>query len=149
MRAATSNSTVGSLQEPWPANGSQNMTNINLQDNFSALSQRRGWCWLLASTALLVAFAAPLGISQEPATPTQAVADGSETQRASAILAGGCFWCVETDFEKLPGVLEVVSGYTGGRSENPTYENYKSGGHREAVFVMYDPTKVTYAGRLV
>ncbi len=66
--------------------------------------------------------------------------------RASAVFAGGCFWCVETDFEKLPGVVDVISGYTGGRSQNPTYETYKSGGHREAVFVMYDPTQVTYAG---
>jgi peptide methionine sulfoxide reductase msrA/msrB len=69
-----------------------------------------------------------------------------ESERASAILAGGCFWCVETDFEKLPGVVNVISGYTGGRTKNPTYENYATGGHREAVFVMYDPSQVSYAG---
>src|SRR5690606_37241181 len=57
-----------------------------------------------------------------------------------------CFWCVETDFEKAPGVIDVISGYSGGRSKQPTYENYGSGGHREVVFVMYDPTVITYAG---
>ena len=66
--------------------------------------------------------------------------------RASAVFAGGCFWCVESDFEKAPGVVEIVAGYSGGRLKNPTYKNYASGGHREAVFVVYDPTKVTYAG---
>jgi len=62
-----------------------------------------------------------------------------------ATLAGGCFWCVEADFEKLPGVVAVVSGYTGGRGDNPTYENYGSKGHVEAVQIFYDPAKVTYA----
>ncbi len=66
--------------------------------------------------------------------------------RASAVFAGGCFWCVESDFEKLPGVIDIVSGYSGGRSKNPTYRNYASGGHREAVFIVYDPTQITYAG---
>lgn len=74
--------------------------------------------------------------------------EGAEetTRRASAIFAGGCFWCVETDFEKCPGVVDVISGYSGGRTQNPTYQNYASGGHREVVFVMYDPTQVNYAG---
>jgi len=66
--------------------------------------------------------------------------------RASAVFAGGCFWCVESDFEKAPGVVDIIAGYSGGRSKNPTYKNYASGGHREAVFVVYDPTKITYAG---
>lgn len=66
--------------------------------------------------------------------------------RASAVFAGGCFWCVESDFEKAPGVVDVISGYSGGRTENPNYDNYASGGHREVVFVVYDPTQVTYAG---
>ena len=48
----------------------------------------------------------------------------------TATLAGGCFWCVESDFEKLPGVVEAVSGYTGGRGDNPTYENYGPKGAR-------------------
>ncbi len=63
---------------------------------------------------------------------------------AVATLAGGCFWCVESDFEKVPGVVKVVSGYTGGSRPNPTYENYADSGHVEAVQVYYDPRKVTY-----
>ena len=51
------------------------------------------------------------------------------------MLAGGCFWCVEADLEKLPGVISVVSGYAGGTTEHPTYENYAAGGHREVVEV--------------
>jgi len=63
-----------------------------------------------------------------------------------ATFAGGCFWCVEADFEKVPGVLEAVSGYTGGHKENPTYEEVCAGGtgHVEAVRVVYDPEQVTY-----
>jgi peptide methionine sulfoxide reductase msrA/msrB len=61
-----------------------------------------------------------------------------------ATLAGGCFWCVESDLEKAPGVLKVVSGYTGGPGENPNYENYGNKGHVEAVQVFYDPSKITY-----
>jgi peptide methionine sulfoxide reductase msrA/msrB len=61
-----------------------------------------------------------------------------------ATVAGGCFWCVESDLEKVPGVLKVVSGYTGGSGENPTYENYGKKGHVEAVQVFYDPSKITY-----
>jgi len=60
-----------------------------------------------------------------------------------AIFAGGCFWCMESDFEKLNGVSDVVSGFTGGTVENPTYKgNHK--GHYEAVEVTYDPKKVSY-----
>jgi peptide methionine sulfoxide reductase msrA/msrB len=61
-----------------------------------------------------------------------------------ATVAGGCFWCVESDLEKAPGVLKVVSGYTGGSGKNPTYENYGKKGHVEAVQVFYDPSKITY-----
>jgi len=63
-----------------------------------------------------------------------------------ATFAGGCFWCTESDFEKVEGVIEVVSGYTGGHKENPTYEQVCSGrtGHYEAVQVVYDPEKISY-----
>lgn len=63
-----------------------------------------------------------------------------------ATLAGGCFWCLESAMEKLEGVIEAVSGYTGGHTENPTYEQVSSGstGHYEAVEVTYDPDKITY-----
>jgi peptide methionine sulfoxide reductase msrA/msrB len=64
----------------------------------------------------------------------------------TATFAGGCFWCTESDFEKVDGVVEVISGYIGGQKENPTYGEVSAGGtgHAEAVQVVYDPTKVTY-----
>jgi peptide methionine sulfoxide reductase msrA/msrB len=64
----------------------------------------------------------------------------------TATFAGGCFWCTEADFEKVPGVVKVISGYAGGQKKNPTYEEVSSGttGHVEAVQVYYDPSKVTY-----
>jgi peptide-methionine (S)-S-oxide reductase len=67
-------------------------------------------------------------------------------EKASAVFAGGCFWCEETAFEGLPGVLSVTSGYTGGQVKNPTYEQVSGGGtgHAESVEVVYDPAKTTY-----
>ena len=59
------------------------------------------------------------------------------------ILAGGCFWCMESDFEKLEGVSDVISGFTGGTLENPTY-NGNHQGHYEAVEITYDPSKLSY-----
>lgn len=72
--------------------------------------------------------------------------DTPSPQREIAIFAGGCFWCLEADMEKRPGVIQVESGYTGGRSTNPTYEQVSSGitGHAEAVRVTYDPAKISY-----
>lgn len=71
----------------------------------------------------------------------QAKAEGTET----LTVAGGCFWCVEADFEKVEGVHEVVSGYTGGTVKNPTYKQVVGGGtgHYEAVEILYDPAKVS------
>ncbi|MGC2424333.1 MAG: peptide-methionine (S)-S-oxide reductase MsrA [Nitrospirota bacterium] len=63
----------------------------------------------------------------------------------TAIFAGGCFWCMTPPFEKLPGVVKVISGYTDGHTKNPTYENYAEGGHVEAVEVTYDPSRITYS----
>ncbi|MCU0903711.1 MAG: peptide-methionine (S)-S-oxide reductase MsrA [Tabrizicola sp.] len=60
----------------------------------------------------------------------------------TAIVAGGCFWCVESDFEKVKGVSEVVSGYTGGDLQNPTYRNHD--GHYEAVEISFDPGVISY-----
>ena len=66
--------------------------------------------------------------------------------QAVATFAGGCFWCVESDFDGVPGVLETESGYTGGTLENPTYKQVTGGntGHYEAVRITYDPAKVSY-----
>ncbi|MEO0608263.1 MAG: peptide-methionine (S)-S-oxide reductase MsrA [Pseudomonadota bacterium] len=83
---------------------------------------------------MLTAFAenAPAGVSQNANLET-------------AIFAGGCFWCVESDFDKVDGVLETVSGYTAGNSTNPTYKTHTKDGHLEAVKVVYDASKVEYA----
>jgi peptide-methionine (S)-S-oxide reductase len=90
----------------------------------------------LASLASIALLSATLG-AQTPAPPRTAV----------ATFAAGCFWCAEADFEKVPGVVDAVSGYTGGRVANPTYEQVSGGGtgHREVVRVTYDPARVSYA----
>ena len=62
----------------------------------------------------------------------------------TAVFAGGCFWCMEKPFEELDGVISVTSGYTGGTSESPTYQDYGEGGHIEAVEVVYDPARISY-----
>jgi peptide-methionine (S)-S-oxide reductase len=75
--------------------------------------------------------------AQAPVRPGQAV----------AVFAGGCFWCTESDFDKVPGVLSTTSGYTGGKLANPTYEQVSAGntGHIEAVRVVFDSRRVSYA----
>lgn len=85
---------------------------------------------LVAALALAASLAGPLPAMAETKT---------------AIFAGGCFWCVEADFDKVEGVLSTVSGYTGGESRNPSYRNYQAGGHREAVEIRYDDSQVSYA----
>ncbi len=71
----------------------------------------------------------------------------NQGKAATAIFAGGCFWCSEADFEKLPGVIGAESGYTAGSKSNPTYEQVSAGGtgHTESVRVSYDPSKLSYA----
>jgi peptide methionine sulfoxide reductase msrA/msrB len=68
----------------------------------------------------------------------------AQTKYEKATFAGGCFWCMQPPFEKLKGVQQVVSGYTGGSGENPTYEDYAAKGHIEAIEVIYDPSMVSY-----
>jgi len=95
---------------------------------------------LLLSLALLLA---GLGVaSAQMAKLPQPMAG-----QAVATFAGGCFWCVESDFDKVPGVISTTSGYTGGTVANPDYEQVSGGGtgHAESVQVIYDPSKVTYA----
>jgi methionine-S-sulfoxide reductase len=97
--------------------------------------------WLLSLTFLAALAATPVALAQPPATETEAPA-----KIGIATFAGGCFWCVEEAFEKVPGVVSAVSGYTGGSMPNPTYKQvtYENTGHFEAVRVTYDPAKVTY-----
>jgi len=75
-----------------------------------------------------------------------AAAETAAPQTATAVFAGGCFWCIEADFEKLDGITAVESGYTGGSLRNPTYQQVSQGGtgHAEAVRVRYDPQRVSY-----
>ena len=75
-------------------------------------------------------------------------ASGQQLQKA--VFAGGCFWCVESDFDKVPGVVSTVSGYTGGKTADPTYRQVTAGGtgHYEAVEITYDPAKVGYEALL-
>jgi peptide-methionine (S)-S-oxide reductase len=74
-------------------------------------------------------------------------ASAQAPKTATAIFAGGCFWCTEADFDKVPGVISTTSGYLNGKTKNPTYKDVSAGGsgHVEAVEVVYDPAKVTYA----
>lgn len=73
---------------------------------------------------------------------TLVLANAAGAAEKTAIFAGGCFWCMESDFEQVPGVGEVVSGYTGGTLEDPTYRNHS--GHVEAVRIRFDEAKVSY-----
>ena len=95
----------------------------------------------LLSTALVCTTAIALA-----ATSTASPPPNANTETDSAIFAGGCFWCSESDYEKLKGVKEVVSGYIGGKSKNPSYQQVSGGGtgHYEAVKVFYDPSVISY-----
>ena len=95
----------------------------------------------LAASALLLLAGIGAGAGAQPAKP---VAGAATT--ATAVFAGGCFWCLEADFDKVAGVIATESGYTGGKSPNPTYQQVSAGvtGHTEAVRVSYDPAKVSY-----
>jgi len=69
----------------------------------------------------------------------------NEADYATAIMAGGCFWCVESDFEKIPDVVDVISGYSGGTTDNPRYEDAHNFGHKEVVKIVYNSEKTGYA----
>ena len=90
---------------------------------------------------IILALVAALSISVQTA---------SAQNLEKAIFAGGCFWCVESDFDKVPGVVSTTSGYTGGKTKNPTYKQvtYGDTGHYEAVEITYDPAKVSYEALL-
>jgi peptide methionine sulfoxide reductase msrA/msrB len=97
---------------------------------------------LICMAALVVGCQNPNNIQD----PTETIMSEKHETIRTATFAGGCFWCVESDFEKVNGIVEVISGYTGGHKENPSYKEVSSGatGHVEAVQVLYDPAEVTY-----
>lgn len=94
---------------------------------------------VLAALAALASVAVTSAGAEDRQVSVQTV-ENAET----AIFAGGCFWCVESDFDKVDGVVETISGYTGGTSLDPTYRNHTAGGHREAVKITFDPDVVSY-----
>ena len=93
----------------------------------------------IALAALMLAAPLLAGAVQAQSVP--------DDKLKTAIFAAGCFWCVEEAFDKVPGVVETTSGYTGGIQPNPTYEQVSTNttGHAEALRVKYDPARVTYA----
>jgi len=98
------------------------------------------------SIVFAVLLAVSCGHARVPAAESTQAAPPVAKGQAEAVFAGGCFWCTESDFEKVPGVISVESGYTGGTMQGPTYEQVSSGGTgmAESVRVVYDPTKVGY-----
>ncbi|MFW5827081.1 MAG: peptide-methionine (S)-S-oxide reductase MsrA [Alkalispirochaeta sp.] len=96
---------------------------------------------LLTALAVCVALSAPV-FAQQPAFDFSSLED----DEAAAVLAGGCFWCMEPPYDELPGVVETISGYTGGTVENPTYRQVvrNDTGHYEAVIVVYRPEEISY-----
>ena len=110
---------------------------------------------LLAVLPLLALAVSSAGATSvvPPRSPAKKAAAASAPARPAAAhtelatFAMGCFWCGETQFEEQPGVLSVISGYTGGREEHPTYEQVSAGvtGHYESIQVTFDPTKTSYA----
>ena len=116
----------------------------------SPVRRMRGLRPLALAGALSVALAGCV-----PSQPTQTAAAGPSVAAAltaggpteKAVFAGGCFWCVEADFDKVDGVLSTTSGYTGGKTANPSYQEVSSNmtGHAEAVEIVFDPGKVGYA----
>ena len=102
---------------------------------------------LALGTWVLVACSPSVPTGQSPSAAVPAVVTQSGGPTAKAVFAGGCFWCVESDFDKLPGVLTTISGYTGGKTANPNYQEVSSNmtGHAEAVEIVFDPSRISYA----
>jgi peptide-methionine (S)-S-oxide reductase len=100
--------------------------------------------WLQRGLAAVLLLAAMAGAEAQSGAPSATAASPPGT--AKAVFAGGCFWCVESDFDKVDGVISTTSGYTGGNVANPTYEQVSGHrtGHAEAVQIVFDPKKVSY-----
>lgn len=101
---------------------------------------------LLFLTLISALFLSYLGFSQAQTNDNKEAPKATSINTQTALFAGGCFWCIEADFEKLDGVYEAVSGYTGGSAETADYKTvtYNETGHFEAVKVSYNPEKVSY-----
>lgn len=97
------------------------------------------------AVALLVSASFASGAQAAQSAPATDASTNSGSS-ATAVFAGGCFWCVESDFDKVPGVISTTSGYTGGTTPNPTYEKVGSGntGHAESVAIKFVPSRVSY-----
>jgi len=98
----------------------------------------------LAAFLALVVLAAPCPVRSAPSTPDASSAAKPEVKRAT--FAGGCFWCMETAFEGRPGIVAVISGFSGGKEAHPTYDEVSAGrtGHMESVEVVYHPSEISY-----
>jgi peptide methionine sulfoxide reductase msrA/msrB len=103
---------------------------------------------MLTIALTIILFCVYQAISMDEKTEKSMMEKSGNTR--TAVFAGGCFWCTESDFEKVNGVIEVFSGYTGGHDDHPTYKAVSAGGtgHVEAVQVIYDPTRITYEALL-
>lgn len=101
---------------------------------------------MLARRGLLTAFLALAAWAAQAQSPPSTAPASGDKKTALATFAGGCFWCVEADFDKVDGVLSTTSGYLGGKVANPKYDAVSAGttGHTEAVQVVYDPSRVSF-----